>query len=487
VKFATERFRLWLSGSILSLALAAGVGATAQPAATTTPANPAPLRALILTGGEGHDWRASAPFLRQLLAGCGRFDVRVNEAPAGLTAKTLAGFDVVVDDYSGPRLGAEAEKALASFVETGKGLVVTRGGLGDLAERRTGDKGWPGLAKLTRTAWPADATTSGADNAFRRLALKNARPDHPVMLGLKPNLRTADQPLLGFALLTGAEPLATTETAAPLLFASSSGKGRVFGDALGHDVGAMEEPAFITTFLRGAEWAASGKVTLPAEIGVPGPATNGLRVLVITGGHDHEASFYGLFGGYQDIGWAPVMDSKLAFQQDIRAKYDVLVFYDFTRDMEDKAKKNLREFVESGKGIVVLHHGILNFQKWPWWYEEVVGGLYRLERQGSIPNSTVKFGERHWITPAGEHPITAGIAPFEVSDETYKGLFISPNVKPLLYTDNPTSDRTVAWIGPCATSRVVFIQLGHDHSPFRHPSYRALVHNSILWTAGKLN
>jgi len=182
----------------------------------------------------------------------------------------------------------------------------------------------------------------------------------------------------------------------------------------------------------------------------------------------------------------PVKDSTLAFKQDIRAKYDVLVFYDFTRDLDDNGKKNLRDFVESGKGVVVLHHGILNFQKWPWWYEEVVGGLYRLERQGTIPNSTVKFGQEHLITPAGDHPITAGIGPFHVTDETYKGLFISPNIKPLLITDNPTSDRTVAWIGPCTTSKVVFIQLGHDHSPFRHPSYRALVHDSILWSAGKL-
>ena len=219
------------------------------------------------------------------------------------------------------------------------------------------------------------------------------------------------------------------------------------------------------------------------------PATNQapLRVLIITGGHDHEAAFYGLFDGYQDIGWPAVTDSALAFKQDIRAKCDVLVFYNFTRDLDDNGKKNLRDFVESGKGILVLHHGILNFQKWPWWYEEVVGGLYRLERQGSIPNSTVKFGQEHWITAAGDHQITRGIAPFHVSDETYKGLFISPKITALLTTDNPTSDATVAWVGPCTTSRVVFIQLGHDHSPFRHPSYRALVHNSILWTAGKLN
>src|SRR6266542_2640863 len=79
------------------------------------------------------------------------------------------------------------------------------------------------------------------------------------------------------------------------------------------------------------------------------PATNqaALRVLIITGGHDHEAAFYGLFDG----------------KQDIRAKYDVLVFYNFTRDMDDGGKKNLRDFVERGKGILVLHHGILNFQK----------------------------------------------------------------------------------------------------------------------------
>src|SRR6185295_17636239 len=148
------------------------------------------------------------------------------------------------------------------------------------------------------------------------------------------------------------------------------------------------------------------------------------RVLIITGGHDHEAAFYGLFDGYQDIGWPAVTDITLAVKQDIRPKYDVLVFYNFTRDLDDSGKKNLRDFVESGKGIVVLHHGILNFQKWPWWYEEVVGGLYRLESKGGIPNSTVKFGEQHLITAAGRHPITDGLTPFHITDETYKGLFI---------------------------------------------------------------
>ena len=456
----------------------------AQQAQNALPSAPATLRVLILSGEGNHDWRTTTSFLRQLLLDTGRFDVRVSETPAGITARTLAGFDVVVDDYSGPRMGNDAEKALEDFVDSGKGLVVTHGGLTAPGGRPPGEQVWPGFAKLTRTSWSTNASAD-AEAPFHLLNLKIARPEHPIMQGLKSNLRTADQPRRGFVLAPGAEVVATTDSNEPVLFASSSGEGRVFCTTLGHDLGSMQETAFITTFVRGAEWAATGKVTLPSEIGLPCPDTNGVRVLVITGGHEHEASFYGLFDGYKDIGWAPVTDSKLAFQKDLRPKYDVLIFYDFTRDLDDKGKQNLRDFVESSKGIIVLHHGILNFQKWSWWSEEVAGGRYRLEHEGNIPNSTVKFGEEHMITPVGDHPITAGIGPFHVTDETYKGLFISPNIKPLLITDNPTSDRTVAWIGPCTTSKVVFIQLGHDHSPFRHPSYRRLVHNAILWSAGK--
>jgi len=468
-----------LFGSLALLLAANGLAQPASPASQIGTTNPSALRVLILSGGGAHDWRSSTFFLRQLLAEAGRCDVRVCESPAGITAETFAAFDVVVDDYSGPRLGRATEEALAAFVDSGKGLVVTHGGLA------AAETTWPDFAKLISVSRAANGPPQ-AILPFQLFDLKIVRPEHPIMSGLKNPLRTADRPLAGLKLFPPSEILATTGKDEPLLFASSHGKGRIFRTALGHDLGSMQEKAFITAFLRGTEWAASGRVTLPTEIDLPGPSTDGVRVLIITGGHDHEASFYGLFDGYKDIGWVPVTDSKLAFQQDIRPKYDVLVFYDFTRDLDDKGRKNLRDFVESGKGILVLHHGILNFQKWPWWYEEVVGGLYRLERQGAIPNSTVKFGEEHLITPVGDHPITAGLGPFHVTDETYKRLSISPNIKPLLITDNPTSDPTVAWIGPCTTSKVVFIQLGHDHSPFRHPSYRALVHNSILWTAGKL-
>src|SRR5262249_29984330 len=217
----------------------------------------------------------------------------------------------------------------------------------------------------------------------------------------------------------------------------------------------------------------------------PRPEDN-IRALLITGGHEHEISFYSLFDGYKDLGRLPVSSSDIAFQSDLRGKYDVLIMYDFSRDLNETNRKNLRDFVEDGKGIVVLHHALLNYQKWPWWYEDVVGGSYRLQKEGDNPSSTYKGDQRILVTPEGEHPITAALGRFEVRDETYKHMRISPRARPLLTTTNPNGHRLLAWIGPCATSRVVAIQLGHGPTVFSQPEYRALVHRAILWSAGRL-
>jgi type 1 glutamine amidotransferase len=47
----------------------------------------------------------------------------------------------------------------------------------------------------------------------------------------------------------------------PQLMALTYGKGRIFHTTLGHDVNALSSVDFVTTFQRGAEWAATGNVT----------------------------------------------------------------------------------------------------------------------------------------------------------------------------------------------------------------------------------
>ncbi|APW58748.1 ThuA domain-containing protein [Paludisphaera borealis] len=209
-----------------------------------------------------------------------------------------------------------------------------------------------------------------------------------------------------------------------------------------------------------------------------------IRALIVTGGHFHDAAFYGLFTDCEGLGETPVETSDV-YKKDLRGKYDVIVMYDFTRDLDDASRKNLRDYVESGGGVVILHHALLDFQTWTWWSENVAGGRYRLQREGQSPSSSVKDDQQIHVKAAGPHPVLEGVGPFHIQDEAYKNLWMSDRIKPLLTTDNPTSDVNLAWVGPCETARVVAIQLGHGRTAFRHPSYRTLVHNAVRWAAGK--
>jgi type 1 glutamine amidotransferase len=212
-------------------------------------------------------------------------------------------------------------------------------------------------------------------------------------------------------------------------------------------------------------------------------APNATRVLVVTGGHDHDADFYSVFDDATID--AKVNPHPLAFTGDMRKRYDVIVLYDMIAELEPKKQANLKAFVESGKGIVALHHAVCGNQNWSWWYNDVLGGRYLFEEFEGKKSSYIHDIEET-ITPVGNHPITRGIKPFRIFDETYKDVWISPRVTPILKSDHPTSNEVVGWISPYDKSRVVYIQLGHDRNANLNPNYQRLVRNAIQWSAGKM-
>src|SRR3954454_4135385 len=75
------------------------------------------IRVLIFTGSSdySHPWEPNVPFMRAMLANTGRFDVRVEEEVRGITAATLANYDLIVQYYYGPRWGEATEKAVEDF------------------------------------------------------------------------------------------------------------------------------------------------------------------------------------------------------------------------------------------------------------------------------------------------------------------------------------------------------------------------------------
>jgi len=226
------------------------------------------------------------------------------------------------------------------------------------------------------------------------------------------------------------------------------------------------------------------RVLLLVIFALPLLAVEPVRTLVVTGGHDHEPSFYSVFDDSRIT--ANVDPHPNAFRRDFTKRYDVLVLYDMMLDLgDDKRRANLRAFVEAGKGVVVLHHAIGNNTNWTWWTEEVVGGRYRFKPEGDSPASSYKHDEMVKVSVVKKHPVTAGIDDFIIHDETYKGMWISPRVETLLRTDNPTTDGPIAWLGLHPKARVVYIQLGDDHHAHRHPSFQRLIGNAIVWAGGR--
>ncbi len=243
------------------------------------PSGPAKIQTLIITGQNGHDWRGTTPLLRKALEDTGRFAVRVTEEFRGAGPETLAPYDLVVLNYyelKKPELrwGERADNALLDFARSGKGIVVYHFSVAAF-------EGWGEYEKLSAGNWRPGNGHHSAGHDFT-VDIKDA--DHPITRGVKAsfpqpkdelyaNLRW--QPAGTYHVLATAwddhalyggkakQPTPGAGIDQPMLWTTEYGKGRVFTTALGHDIPAVQTPAFVVTFTRGAEWAATGAVTLP--------------------------------------------------------------------------------------------------------------------------------------------------------------------------------------------------------------------------------
>lgn len=461
-----------------------------------------PVRLLILTGqhDKWHDWRSTTALLEDALKRTGRFEVRVTEEPRGLTADALRDYDALLVNYNGPRLPAASEKAIAEFVRSGKGLAsfhaVTYGPW--MGNRQKPDnswelvEGWADWSDLVGVTWPTADIGHAPRGAF---TVKVADATHAIATGMPAEWTVSDELYHkqvhkpGNAVVTNAfsdKAIGGTGKVEPIAWTRSFGNGRVFHTSLGHDAAALYHPNTLGLIARGAEWAATGSVTIPAEIGPRTISKNAARVLVVTGGHSYDPSFYQLFRT-PEIRWQHATSQKEAFKPDMAKRFDVLVLHDMQNEIGEAEAANLRAYVEAGKGVVSIHHSIVDYTSWPWWHEQVIGGKYHEKPTPAGERSTFKEGVWMTVRPVraqAKHPILSGVADIVTDDECYAGMWHSPKNTVLMETDAACADKPVVWIGPNPEkARAVYIQIGHDTHTHLHPAYQRLVHNAIAWAA----
>lgn len=233
-------------------------------------------------------------------------------------------------------------------------------------------------------------------------------------------------------------------------------------------------------------------VWLLVALGATCQAGEKLRLLVVAGGHRFETNQY-----WQVFKDNPEVTLTTAIQPEAQAQwrpenaknYDVLVLYDYWQKYTEEAKADLVAWLKAGKGVLIMHHAIADFQQWPE-YDKILGAHYYLMKtniNGVLkPRSRAKEGaDIHAEVADKAHPVTRGLKDFDIHDETYFGYDLQPDSHLLLTTQNTNNAPSLAWCRTYESARVVYVQLGHDHFAYENPNFRKLVAQAIRWVGKK--
>jgi len=274
------------------------VGCTA--ALSKTP--PAPIKTLIVDGQNNHKWAETTPVLKEMMEASGRFTVDVSTCPARGEDMTgykpdFASYDLVVvnDGAKADSWPRQTEIAFEKFVSAGGGVVIYHAANNAWPAWKAYNEmiavgGWSGRneksgpylymdqdGKVIRDTSKGRAGGHGKQTEFE-ITVRDTK--HPITKGLPKSFLTGPDELYAFLrgpalnvtiLATAHSPKDNKGSGhqEPMLMAITYGKGHIFHTVLGHWVKQIREDSFRITFLRGAEWAATQKVTIKIPEGFP--------------------------------------------------------------------------------------------------------------------------------------------------------------------------------------------------------------------------
>jgi len=299
-----------MKNMLLSLLCIVALSASAQ----------AKIKVLIVDGQNNHEvWPKSTIMMKQYLEETDLFEVDIDRTQFTWKAKRekaflpLAGvgetqdlkdpktdpkfkpnfgkYDVVVSNFGWKAADwpATTQRALEAYMEKGGGFVSVHAADNSFPtweeyNKMIGLGGWGGRnekdgpyvyytneGKLVRDMSPGGAGAHGPQHQFF-VTLRVA--DHPITKGMPKVWKTPKDecyaklrgPAENMIVLATGKDLsgkAPTDRHEPMLMVLNYGKGRVFHTTLGHDDYSCEGVGFIVSFLRGVEWAATGRVTQP--------------------------------------------------------------------------------------------------------------------------------------------------------------------------------------------------------------------------------
>ena len=158
--------------------------------------------------------------------------------------------------------------------------------------------------------------------------------------------------------------------------------------------------------------------------------------------------------------------------------YDAVLFYTDVGTLSDAQEKGLLDFIRGGGGFFGLHTADASFRDRAG-YHAMLNGFF--DGHSKYMDFTVTI-----VDP--DHPITRGLAAFEVTDELHYLKHDPAKSHHLMEAYDPTVDAThvMAYTHTYGAGRVFFFALGHDMAVQGHPSFLEVLRRGALWTGRRL-
>lgn len=215
-----------------------------------------------------------------------------------------------------------------------------------------------------------------------------------------------------------------------------------------------------------------------------------IRILLTYGGHAFEQEkFFTMFDNIPGIKYTKhdLIKNPDILKPGLEKDFDILVMYDMMNDkvFKDEYRKNFIDLLNTGIGLVSLHHNLGGNGGWSE-YRNIIGGKYvrqneEIEGRQYTP-SGYSHGETLNVTIVDkEHPITKGVENFTIHDETYSKFFVTDKAHILMKTDHPKCNPEIAWTHKYGKSPVCYLMLGHDSKSWENPAFPKLLSNAINW------
>ena len=208
-----------------------------------------------------------------------------------------------------------------------------------------------------------------------------------------------------------------------------------------------------------------------------------LKVLVFVGTqgiyHDHAGNGRFLTATLNDT---DSIEADFSQDYDVLANgldgYDTVLFYTDVGDLTAPQEEGLLAYIRRGGGFFGLHTAAASFRESEG-YHGMLNGFFN----GHSPYMDFKVD-----VSDGGHPITKGLADFEVTDELYYLKHDPAASHPLMHAYDETKDEThvMAFHHTYGEGRVFYFALGHDMAVLENPSFQSVICRGALWVGNRL-